>query len=99
MNNSQNAAINSSFVRIRSCSSSKGVPDANEHEQSDAPVIDIEALRSISRIVLAIKERIAAGGGSRPNPDQRRFGGDESGSEADRGDRGENNHGEKGDGK
>src|SRR5215204_5403387 len=51
MNNSQNTAINSSFVSIRYASSSKGLPDANKHETSKVPVIDVETLQSIRRIV------------------------------------------------
>lgn len=97
----RNIGSNTSSVSIRYASSSKGVSDANKIDQSNkVPVIDIEALRSISRIVLAIKERIAAAGETRPeHNDQRVCGRVGSGSEADREDRSENSDGKKGAGK
>jgi hypothetical protein len=55
-----------SFVSIRSAPSTQKRWDANNHEESHLPVIDVEALRSIRRIVLTINERIAAMDGRIP---------------------------------
>ena len=58
MSKSQNTASNSSFVSIwkpRSCS---GLPDTDKHEEDQTHAIDIETLRAIKGIVLAIKRRI-----------------------------------------
>jgi hypothetical protein len=42
---------------------------ADEDEKTQISVIDIEALRAISRIVRPIQERIDAGERTRPGPD------------------------------
>jgi hypothetical protein len=62
----RNIGRSSSFVSIPSAPSTQERRDANNHEESHLPVIDVEALRTIRRIVLTIKERIAAGQESRP---------------------------------
>jgi hypothetical protein len=54
----RNTGSNSSFVSIRYASSSKELPDANKNERGKVPVIDVETLRSIRRIVESIKRRI-----------------------------------------
>jgi hypothetical protein len=81
----RNMGRNSSFVSIRSAPSTQNEQDANKYEENQIPVIDIEALRSIRRIVLTIKERIAAGQASNPGDDHQRFSaGDPSGPEITR---------------
>src|SRR5215510_7975675 len=52
---------NSSFGSIREAGSCNVQPDANDHEKIRKEVINIDALRVISRIVLAIQQRIEAG--------------------------------------
>jgi hypothetical protein len=52
---------NSSFSSIREAGSCNVQPDANDHENIRKEVINIDALRIISRIVLAIQQRIEAG--------------------------------------
>jgi len=64
MSNSQNTATSSSFVSIWKPRSGNVLPDTNKHEKAQTQVIDIDALRAISRIVLAIQQRIDA----RDNP-------------------------------
>src|SRR5690349_13669010 len=66
MSNSQNHSTNSTFVSIRYAPSSNVLPDANEHEEAQTLLIDIAALRSISRIVEALKNKIAACDKNRP---------------------------------
>jgi hypothetical protein len=66
MNETQNTSGNSSFVSIRYAPLSKVLPDANEHEEAQPLLIDIVALRSISRIVKEIKNKIAGADGNRP---------------------------------
>lgn len=61
MSISQNAASNSFFVSIRYASSNNMIPNANEREEAEIPVIDIATLRNITRIVETIKQKIAAG--------------------------------------
>jgi hypothetical protein len=73
MGETQNTAGNLSFVSIRSAASTQNEQDANNHEENQIPVIDIEALRSIRRIVLTIKERIAAGQASKPGDGHQRL--------------------------
>jgi hypothetical protein len=81
MSEPQNRGGNLSFVSIRSGPSTQKRWDANDHEESHLPVIDVEALRSIRRIVLTIQERIAAGQESKPGHDHQRLSdGDPSGS-------------------
>lgn len=52
---------NSSFGSIPEAGSCNVQPDANDHEKIRKEVINIDALRVISRIVLAIQQRIDAG--------------------------------------
>ena len=47
-----------SFVSIRKAPAQNVLSDTNEYEKADSPVIAIEALRTINRIVRAIKVRI-----------------------------------------
>jgi hypothetical protein len=58
MGETQNTAGNLSFVSIRSAASKNLLPYAHEQEKVETLVIDIEALRAISRILRPIKERI-----------------------------------------
>jgi hypothetical protein len=85
MSKSHSFGGNSSFVSIRYASSTQNERDANNHEESHIPVIDIEALRSIRRIVLTIKERIAAGQQSKPGHDHQRLSGGDPSSSTDTG--------------
>src|SRR5262245_39212932 len=81
MDESPKTSRNLSFRSIPSASSTQKGRDANDHEESHLPVIDVEALRSIRRIVLTIKERIAADEESKPGHDHQRLSaGDPSGS-------------------
>ena len=52
---------NSSFGSIREAGSCNVSPDTNKDGKVRKEVISIDALRTISRIVLAIQQRIAAG--------------------------------------
>ena len=60
MSKSHKIGRNSSFVSIWKAPAGKESPDANEHKKDPTPVIGIEALRTINRIVLAIGEKIDA---------------------------------------
>jgi hypothetical protein len=73
MSKARNIGRNSSFVSIPSALSTQKRRDANNHEEIHLPVIDIEALRSIRRIVLTIKERIAASQASNPGDGHQRL--------------------------
>jgi hypothetical protein len=71
MSKSHKIGRNSSFVSIWKAPAGKVSPDANEHKKAPTPIIGIEALRTIHRIVLAIQERIAASERTKPeNGDQ-----------------------------
>ena len=61
MSKSRISCRNSSFVSIRKARSKNLLSYANQHEKVQTPVIDIEALRSISQIVRAIRNRIDVG--------------------------------------
>jgi hypothetical protein len=61
MSKSRSIGRNSSFVSIRKPRSCNVLSDTNKHEKARTQVIDINALRAISRIVLAIQKRIDAG--------------------------------------
>ena len=52
---------NSAFGSIREASSCKVQPDANADGKNRKEGIDVDALRAISRIVVSIHERLAAG--------------------------------------
>lgn len=58
MSKSRNISTNSSFVSIRYAPLKKMLSYTDENEKAQISGIDIEALRTISRIVQAIKERI-----------------------------------------
>jgi hypothetical protein len=58
MGNSSKISKNLSIVSIRSAASKNLLPYAHEQEKVETLVIDIEALRAISRILRPIKERI-----------------------------------------
>jgi hypothetical protein len=58
MGNSSKISKNLSIVSIRSAASKNLLPYAHEQEKVENLVIDIEALRAISRILRPIKERI-----------------------------------------
>ena len=66
MRKSHKIGRNSSFVSIWKAPAGKVLPDANEHKKAPTPVIGIEALRTIHRIVLAIREKIAASERTKP---------------------------------
>ena len=55
----------SPFDSIREAGSCNVLPDANENEKFRKEVINIDALRTLSRIVLAIQPRIDAGNNQR----------------------------------
>jgi hypothetical protein len=96
MSETQNTGGNLSFVSIRSAPSTQKERDDTKHEDHHVPVIDVEALQSIRRIVLTVKERIAAGQASNPGDGHQRLSaGDPNGSEAVRSNRGEDHDGEK----
>jgi len=61
MSKSQIARRSSCLGSIRKPRSCKASPDATEHEKRQIQVIDSKGLRSISRIVQAIKQRIDSG--------------------------------------
>jgi hypothetical protein len=58
MSKARDIGRNSSLVSIRSAPSKNLLPYAHEQEKVETLVIDIEALRAISRILRPIKERI-----------------------------------------
>jgi len=52
---------NSSTASIRKACSRKYATDTSQDEKVQQPILDVEALRTVGRIVRAIKERIEAG--------------------------------------
>jgi len=81
MSKSRNIRRNSSSVSIWKADVSKVSPNANQQEKLQALLIDIDGLRSISRIVEIIKQKIAAGERNTPaNDSERHAAGDSSGS-------------------
>ena len=66
MSENSNICANSSFTSIWYAPSGTVVPDASNHENIEIPLIDIAALRCISRIVKDIKTKIAAAAGNTP---------------------------------
>jgi hypothetical protein len=58
MNKSLNSWRNSSSVSIRKAHLQNVLSDTNEHEKEQTPVVSFEGLRTIGRIVRAIKARI-----------------------------------------
>ena len=67
MKKSHNIGRNVSSVSIRYARSCNVVSDANENGKVRKQVINIDALRTISRIVLAIQQRIEAGSDEQTN--------------------------------
>ena len=59
-----NISRNSSFVSIRKAPAQSHVTNTNKDEKVQTPILNIEALKTISRIVRAIKTRIDAGSGT-----------------------------------
>jgi hypothetical protein len=57
MKKSRNAVGNSSSISIRNVCSQKCDTDTNEHENLPIPILEIEALRIIGRLVRTIKPR------------------------------------------
>ena len=53
-----NISRNSSFVSIRKAPAQKHVTDANKSEKLQTPILNIQTLRTIGRVVRAIKDRI-----------------------------------------
>ena len=72
---------NSSFVSIWKAPARKYATDASKDEKVQQPILNIEALRTIGRIVRAIQERIEDGQRSEIGSDPARAG-DNSGSGA-----------------
>lgn len=78
-----NHGENLSSVSIRKAPARKYVTDTNQDEKVQQPILDIDALRAIGRIVRAIKERIEASQRSETGSDPEAHGaGDNSGSGA-----------------
>jgi hypothetical protein len=96
MSNSQNRSTNSSFVSIRYPSSSKELSDAAKQlEQGRVPAIDLEALRSLKRIVETIRNRIDGAERNDDGNDSQPFGaGASGGPKTDRANCGTDSHGE-----
>ena len=61
MKKSRGRCRNSSFVSIRKAPVRKYGTNANEDEKTQTPILNVEALRTIGRIVRAIKSRIVPG--------------------------------------
>ena len=96
MRNDNENCRNLSFVGIRKAPAPTCATDTNQDEKVQQPVLDIEALRSIGRIVRAIKERIEAGQRSATgsDPEASRDSGSSTPASSDRGEdhgRGEEN--------
>jgi len=64
MKNSRGRCRNSSFVSIRKAHGQNMLSNTNKHEKVQTPVLNIEALRTISRIVRAIKRRLEPDSGN-----------------------------------
>jgi|SRR6476646_8593203 len=93
MSKSHKIGRNSSFVSIWKAPAGKESPDANQHKKAPTPVIGIEAHRIINRIVLAIRERIAASERTKPeNGAQPCSAGDPRGSRATNSNSGKDNN-------
>jgi len=71
------------FISIRKEPAQKYATDAHQDEKLQQPILDIDGLRTIGRIVMAIKRRIEAGQRSETGSDpETRDAGDNSGSVA-----------------
>jgi hypothetical protein len=82
MSKTHNLGGNLSFSSIRYTPSRRGLQDAYKCEELRTATIDLQTLRTISRIVRAIKEKIAVTEQSTPgNAPQTCIGGNPSGSE------------------
>jgi len=74
---------NLSSISISKAPAQKCGTDTNQDEKPQEPILDIEGLRTIGRIVMAIKERIEAGQRSQTGSDpETRDAGDNNGSVA-----------------
>jgi hypothetical protein len=58
MEQSRNTGGNSSSISIRKARSQKCATDTNEHEKLPIPILEIEALRTIGRLVQTIRAKI-----------------------------------------
>jgi hypothetical protein len=65
MKKSRGRCRNSAFVSIRKAPVQKYVTDTNKDEKLQTPILDIEALRTIGRIVWAIKELLEHDSGTK----------------------------------
>jgi len=64
MKKSRNAVENLSSVSIRKVPLQKHATDTNGYEKTQTTTLSLEALRALSRIVRAIKERLGSGADS-----------------------------------
>lgn len=64
MKTSRGRGRNSSFVSIRKAHGRKYATDTNKDEKAQKPVLDNETLKTISRIVRAIKRRLEPDSGN-----------------------------------
>ena len=94
MSNSSKPGKNLSIVSIRCASSSKELSDANKLQETSRIPINIEALRSISRIVGTIRKRIDEAE-RRANDSERCGAGDSSSPKDVSSDSSKDHHGEK----
>jgi hypothetical protein len=62
MERSRTSGENSSSVSIRKAPSQKHATDTNRYENTQTTTLGLEALRALSRIVRAIKERLGGAG-------------------------------------
>ncbi len=67
MSKPNTARRNSSFVSIRKRSLKNLLPYANGQEKDETPALDIEAVRTIGRVLQAIKSKIETGKASSGN--------------------------------
>src|SRR5262249_21746085 len=68
MKKSRGGCRNSFFVSIRKAPPQKYATDTNKDEKVQTPILDIEALRTIGRIVRAVKVRIDLAANGQHNP-------------------------------
>jgi hypothetical protein len=64
MKKQASADSKSSLVRIREVLPQKYVTDTNKDEKTQTPILDIQALKTISRIVWSIKRRLEPDSGN-----------------------------------
>jgi hypothetical protein len=58
MHRSRNSVGNSSSISIRKARSQRCATDTNEYEKLPIPILEIEALRTIGRLVRTIRAKI-----------------------------------------